>query len=104
MAEVDLDAAPRTLRFFHNDKQQTVVVTHIPEMIDFAVCVLLVLLPFTSIQVTSYEKDNSFTFSLQEVTTCTGQGLSSSNACEYGGNGGWTRRWNPDTKMYEVIE
>jgi hypothetical protein len=37
MLEVDLDASPRTLRFFVNDKEQPVFVTHIPQSVNFAV-------------------------------------------------------------------
>jgi hypothetical protein len=38
MLEVDLDASPRTLRFFVDDREQPVFVTHIPQSITFAVC------------------------------------------------------------------
>jgi hypothetical protein len=36
--EVDLDASPRTLRFFVDDKEQPVFVSGIPQSINFAVC------------------------------------------------------------------
>jgi hypothetical protein len=38
MLEADLDASPRTLRFFINDKEQCLFVTGIPQSINFAVC------------------------------------------------------------------
>jgi hypothetical protein len=46
MLEADLDASPRTLRFFVDDTEQPVFVTHVPDSINFAVCILLVLLFF----------------------------------------------------------
>jgi hypothetical protein len=84
MLEVDLDASPRTLRFFHNDKEQPVFVTHIPQSINFAVCHLLFLLLFTSRQVTSFNEGDSFTLSLREVAECTGRGLPKSKAKQWG--------------------
>jgi uncharacterized membrane protein YagU involved in acid resistance len=41
MLEVDLDASPRTLRFFRNNVEQPGFITHIPQSINFAVCYCL---------------------------------------------------------------
>jgi hypothetical protein len=43
MFETDLDASPRTLRAFVNDKELSIFVTDIPESIHFAVCAYSVL-------------------------------------------------------------
>jgi hypothetical protein len=43
MLEADLDASPHILRFFVDDGAQPVFVTHLPQSINFAVCILLVL-------------------------------------------------------------
>jgi hypothetical protein len=40
MLEANLDALPRTLRFFVNDEEQPMLVSHIPQSINFAVCVV----------------------------------------------------------------
>jgi hypothetical protein len=37
MLEADLDASPRTLRFFVDDQENAVYVTDIPQSINFAV-------------------------------------------------------------------
>jgi hypothetical protein len=37
MLEADLDASPRTLRFFIDGREQPLLVTHIPQSINFAV-------------------------------------------------------------------
>jgi hypothetical protein len=47
MLEADLDASPRTVRFFVDDEEQPIFVTHIPQSINFAVCILFVLLFFS---------------------------------------------------------
>jgi hypothetical protein len=47
MLEVDLDVSPCTLRFFVNDNEQPVFVTHIPQSITFTVCILILFLVFT---------------------------------------------------------
>jgi hypothetical protein len=42
MLEVDLDSSPRTGRFFVDGKEQPAFVTHIPQSINFAVCLFSV--------------------------------------------------------------
>jgi hypothetical protein len=46
MLEADLDPSPRTLRFFVDDREQPIFITHIPQSINFAVCMLLILFFF----------------------------------------------------------
>jgi hypothetical protein len=47
MLEADLDASPRTLRFFVDEREQPVYVTDIPQSLNFAVCVFPVFFPHT---------------------------------------------------------
>jgi hypothetical protein len=81
MLEADLDASPRTLRFFVDDREQPVFVSHIPQTINFTVCIFRVRLLFTSLQVTADGEDTSYTLSLREVAKCDGRGLP--NSVEY---------------------
>jgi hypothetical protein len=83
MLEADLDATPRTLRFFVDDHEQPVFITHIPQSIIFAVRVLLFLLLFTLLQVSSWFKHTSVTVSLREVSDCAGRGLPTSKALQW---------------------
>jgi hypothetical protein len=85
MLEADLDASPRTLRFFAYDGEQRLFVTHIPQSINFAVCPPLMLhLLFSFLQVSSRCEDISFTLSLREVAECAGRGLPNSLPKQWG--------------------
>jgi hypothetical protein len=86
MLEVDLDASPLTLRFFVDDKEHRDFVTHIPPSITFAVCIIILLLPLTLLQISSTDKGDSCTLSLREVAECAGRGLRNSRSFTWGGN------------------
>jgi hypothetical protein len=64
--------------------------------------VLLVLLVFTSLQVSVRRSDDIFTLSLREVTECAGHGLPNSKARQWGA--AWPEQlWNETTRQYEEI-
>jgi hypothetical protein len=47
--EADLDASPRTLRFFVDDREQPIFVTNIPQAIHFVVCLCFSSSPLSTI-------------------------------------------------------
>jgi hypothetical protein len=98
MLEADLDASPRTLRFFTDGydrdeilREQPIFVTHIPQSINFAVCDLLILRFFISLQVSSRDAGNSFSLSLREVATCAGCRCWNSKPRQWGTD--WPASW-----------
>jgi hypothetical protein len=47
--EADLDASPRTLRFFVDDREQPMFVTNIPQAIHFVVCLCFSSSPLSAV-------------------------------------------------------
>jgi hypothetical protein len=84
MVEADLDASPRTLHFFVDGYQQPILFMHIPQSINFAVCIPHVLLLFTLIQVSTGRSNNTFTLSLCEVAVCSSRRMRFSKVRTWG--------------------